>query len=257
MKTLIKILCLSAFLFAEDIYPYFSEPVKQLEFEERKVNIIEIEEKEMIISGGSQFNFWYLIDQNQPAIVPGNIKTDYIYKYKFEIKHNNKLLSEIQLLELIGLNDRANEIRNTYKKQMDDYNNAISDNQPYIINLKKFDRQKHRIIDYPKANIFLLKYMNKLLIGYSLYSSLYNLDSYNSNEISNDAKEFYKNNMLKSIGLTSLGFFINKKINNKILTVENILNIRKPILIQTLTDQQLKSISESYNRKIYNEILEK
>ena len=42
MKTLIKILCLSSFLFAEDVYPYFSDTIKQLEFEKGKIQIITI-----------------------------------------------------------------------------------------------------------------------------------------------------------------------------------------------------------------------
>ena len=40
MKTLIKILRLSSFLFAEDIYPYFSTPSKQLEFEKKKSELL-------------------------------------------------------------------------------------------------------------------------------------------------------------------------------------------------------------------------
>ena len=84
-----------------------------------------------------------------------------------------------------------------------------------------------------------------------------NFRKYLNVEDGTKAKEHYQNNLLASIFLTTSSIYINKLIDNNIVTVKDILNIEKPILKQTLTDQQLKSISESYNRKIYNEILEK
>ena len=255
MKTLIKILCLSSFLFAEDVYPYFSDPVKQLEFEKEKIQIIDIKEKEMVLSGGSQFNWAYLFNKNQPITAPGDIKTEYIYRYNFEIIKNGENISEIELLIETGLIDEANKIKDDYKNKIDIYETTISNNKPYNIKYKNYDRKKHNMI---MGDInFLLRYSNLILMGIFANSSFYNLNKYLSMYEGTDAKKYYKNNLFKSLALTSLTIFSHKKINNRIVKVKDILNIKKPVLKQTLTNEQLKSISESYNRKLYNEILNK
>ena len=56
-KFIILILIFGA-IYCEDQYPYFTNVEKQLEFEERKIEINEVNEKEMYISGGgSEFNW--------------------------------------------------------------------------------------------------------------------------------------------------------------------------------------------------------
>ena len=124
MKILVKpiaIILLGAYSFAlgQDVYPYFSDSKKQLEFEKKRIFVREVYEKEMILSGGSQMNFLYLLDKNQPIVVPGDIKTSYVYSYSFEMIQNGRQLSEIALLELIGLNDEANELRNDFKSVLE------------------------------------------------------------------------------------------------------------------------------------------
>ena len=102
MKIFIKpiaVILLGAYSFAlgQDVYPYYTDPKKQLKFEKERIFIKEVDEKEIVLSGGSQLNFLYLLDQNQPAIVPGDINSSYIYRYSFEMIQNEKQLSEIEI----------------------------------------------------------------------------------------------------------------------------------------------------------------
>jgi len=132
MKLLYTLIILFAFSFAEDVYPHFSDPSQQFEFEEKKIYINEVDEKEMIISGGSQFNYMSLIDSHQPIIVPAPLKTNYNYTYRVEIKQNNKLLSEFDFLSVIGLNKKAEELLNIQEIN----HNPIKYVNSNLINLK-------------------------------------------------------------------------------------------------------------------------
>ena len=60
----ILFICLYSTILAQDTYPYFSDAKKQLEFEKKRIYINEVNEKEMIISGGSKDNLLRLIDEN-------------------------------------------------------------------------------------------------------------------------------------------------------------------------------------------------
>ncbi len=88
MKLLYTLIILSAFSFAEDIYPNFSIPKKQLQFEKTRIYIKEVSEKEMILGGGgSQFNPLVLFNDmfpdyiQQPTYTQSNLTTQYRYKY--------------------------------------------------------------------------------------------------------------------------------------------------------------------------------
>ena len=72
---------------------------KQLEFEKRRVYITDTEETEQFISSGSSFNFYYLLNKNQPAIVPGKIKTSYEYISIFEIAKGNEQISNLRKMQ--------------------------------------------------------------------------------------------------------------------------------------------------------------
>ena len=55
--------------FGQDVYPYFSDMAKQLEFEKNKIVIFEGGSKQQIISGsGSVFNWLSLINDKEPII---------------------------------------------------------------------------------------------------------------------------------------------------------------------------------------------
>ena len=48
MKKIIAILFLFTFAICQDVYPNFSDPKKQLQFERKRIYIKEVSEKEMI-----------------------------------------------------------------------------------------------------------------------------------------------------------------------------------------------------------------
>ena len=99
MKKLLFILMVGS-LFAQDVYPNFSTPKKQLQFERKRIYTKEVSEKEIILNeGGSQFN---------PRAL------SYRYRYTFEISQNNKLLNELDFLYAVGLNEEAEGIIDDY-----------------------------------------------------------------------------------------------------------------------------------------------
>ena len=134
MKKLILILMVGS-LFAQDVYPNFSTPKKQLQFERKRIYIKEVSEKEMIIGGGGSqfnpralFNEIFLDSMHQPPYTQINFNFQYRYRYTFEISQNNKLLNELDFLYAVGLNevrgkplspasiiDKAKELINEWK----------------------------------------------------------------------------------------------------------------------------------------------
>jgi len=129
MKKYIFILFISLYSFAlcQDAYPYFSDAKKQLEFEKRRVYIKDIEETKQIISGGSTINFAAILDpnSNQPIRMPGNVKTSYEYISIFEITKGNEQISEIEFLELLGLQDEVDRINIKYEHIVDEHNKKM------------------------------------------------------------------------------------------------------------------------------------
>ena len=178
------------FSFADE-YPYFSDPEKQLKFEEKRIYIEEVSESQMVVSGGSEFNFLYLLDSNQPVTIPAPVQTNYNYIYSFEIVQNGKMLSEIDMLKAVGLDDKANELTIEFEELV-----------------KKFK---------------------------NLYSEPY--------KVRDDA-----------LALLALGVGLGSWMLNDLAFTETYHT--PPPYEQKLTNKQLKSIAESYNKRVYNEIKE-
>ncbi len=224
MRYLIGIL-LIALSFSEDFYPFFTNPEKQLEFEENKIYVNETDSKEMILSGGSQFNFAYLIDSSQPLIVPSDIATNYKYIYTFEIKHNGEILNELQLLKLVGLNDKANELETDFKKELENY---------YI----------NRTYTAKKDLTTQAFAIPLLLVGVMM--NIGTLDQIYDSSNNNLGALWH----IFGVGATVVGSFAAKNINYKEYPPI-------PTYQQKYTNEQLQALSESYNLKIYNEIKNK
>ena len=167
MKTLIKILCLSSFLFAEDVYPYLSNPSKQLEFEKIRIYIEEVEEKEMYISGGSQTILLDAYEKKEgftinQQMTTDAIQTDYRYIYNFEIKQNNKVFNELDLLFGIGLTEEAGKIINNYNKKYAIYKEEVNRLETnYKNELMQLEERKYAI-----------GRKNKIVLGLSMIAGL-------------------------------------------------------------------------------------
>ena len=240
MKILIKILCLSSFLFAEDIYPYFSDPAKQLEFEKIRIYVEEVEEKEILISGGAQFNFAYLVDSNQPITIPSPIKTDYKYSYKFEIKQNNQLINEQDFLIGIGLENEAQDILNNQTKMYFD--------KTYNTLATKLDSNYYKII-----NKTINRELDYFWIGYSLFSHIfpYLLDP---SAMKNDTMLTL---MFHGFGFWGMGIIFEKNLNRKYNFTYKQKTLKDFKYNQSLSNEQIISLSESFNKKMYEKIKNK
>ena len=123
MRILISILLLS--ICFSDEYPFFSDIKKQLKFEEKRIYIEEVSERQMVVSGGAEFNFLYLLDSNQPVTIPAPVQTNYNYIYSFEIVQNGKMLSEIDMLKVVGLNDKADELTIQYEELVKEFKKIL------------------------------------------------------------------------------------------------------------------------------------
>ena len=137
-------------IYCEDQYPYFTNVEKQLEFEERKIEINEVNEKEMYISGGgSEFNWLSILNPyldsyaQQPLYLNSDQKTSYRYIYTFEITQNGRIIPELEFLKIVGLQDRFDKIVNEYNAEVDEYNKKIEENKPFVTG-----GYRRKVIDY-------------------------------------------------------------------------------------------------------------
>lgn len=214
---------------AQDIYPFFSDPANQLEFEKKRIYIKEFEnERQLISGGGDEFNPMWLFFNNAPMFKSTPIETSFYYEYTFEIIKNGIVLNEIEFLQFIGLIDLANNILTDYKNKFTQYAvdmNTWNNNQYYI------EEQK---------NIGLMG-AGVLATGMGLIIA--------------SSKNKAKNLGYVLCGAGVLGVIVGSTIPSKIK--HNNPKPIEPVLKQHLTNDQLKSIAESHNRKVFREILEK
>tara|TARA_Y100000814_G_scaffold167793_1_gene122603 strand:- start:1907 stop:2584 length:678 start_codon:yes stop_codon:yes gene_type:complete len=216
----ILFICLYSAILAQDAYPYFSDAKKQLEFEKKRIYINEVNEKEMIISGGSKNNLLRLIDENQPPTVPADIKTTYKYKYIFEMKIDNQIISEIDLLYISGLNDEADKL----KKEYDD---RLATTKPTIKRTPTTSSTIVSVLKWPAG-----------LAALALYGINSGMDSPFDGVIS---------------GALALLTWIGGDILSEKLKAET-PRLIYPAYEQQYSNEQLKSLSEAYNRRLYEEI---
>ena len=135
MHRILLSILITTSLFAEDEYPYFGDMKKQLEFEEEKIIINEVDEKEMYISGGgSKFNWLSILNPvmdsywQEPIYINTDTETSYRYIYTFEIIQNGRKISELEFLKVVGLNERFDKIVAEYNSEVDKYNQIAKNN---------------------------------------------------------------------------------------------------------------------------------
>ena len=231
---LISLFGLMSFSFTQDIYPFFSDPLKQLEFEEKRIYVKEESGERTLISGGDSYTALanplgtIFLEQDPDYIAKNNpIKTEIEYWYNFEIKQNNNLLTEIEFLTIIGLEDKANIIISDFQKLMNEYNNSI---------------------DGEYVEIFKKNEMRAFWFNYAAVSAGCGLLF-----IDIIPKPFF---VLSGLGIL-VGLTQEKGHDDLRLVYTNpeiAGTIPKPILKQILSPEQITSLADSYNRKIYNEI---
>ena len=228
-------------ILAQDTYPYFSDPEKQLLYGNKKIEIVFKESTKQIISGGgSQFNPLYLLKddsflfEDMPMLYNSSVSTSYIYESEFKIFQNNRELSEIDFLEIIGLSDKANSIKAKYKNRMERYYS----NPTY----------EARVEDDSMEGIGVLA----LLCGgiTAVISGLAFIFDSNCDICEPGYQEDRGRMFLWGAGITTFGWYL--LMNPK--TKKVIKNRERPVLKQQLSNTQITDLAESYNRRIFQEI---
>jgi len=264
MKILVKpiaILLLGAYSFAlgQDVYPYFSDPNKQTKFEDEKVYIIEKSGKEQHFSGGDSYtelaNTWgyILLDEDPDYVVKQTpITTYYEYYYEFKIKQGAKELTELEFLLTAGYDAKAKEIYDKYEKKMSLYNTQYATYEKelknYLENNKKIE--KVRLVYYKGNRLFYSFAFIGVLGTISFFTEI-------NRRVNYKQADTYKafGVMLFGIlgGITS---FIVIPTEEKFEedTMSKPSPPSEPRIEQVLSNEQIKSLAESYNRRIYEEI---
>ena len=267
MKKYISIIFIFLYSFAlcQDEYPYFTNVVKQLEFEERKIEINEVNEKEMYISGGgSEFNWLSILNpylgsyDQQPLYLNSNQETNYRYIYTFEISQNGRIISELEFLKVVGLQERFDKVVNDYNTEVDEYNKKVEDNKPYLTD--KYDEWKQvKVGGSPKIGK-ILKYSNYALTGYVGIMGFRSMSTLSALPNDNpDLKSHYTKASIQTPIYLFLFYKFHKWIKNYDWFKYKVKNKmgNPPQLKQTLNPKQLTSIGESYNRTLFDEIRNK
>jgi len=232
-------------ILAQDTYPFFSDPEKQLLFGSKKIEIVFKESTKQIISGGgSQFNPLYFLFEDMPMLYNSPVSTSYIYHSDFKIFQNNRELSEIDFLEIIGLSDKANSIKAKYRNRMEDYYR----NSTYeVIETDVF-------VELFGVTIFATGLLLVVIAGLVIIfdPNPTNLDYKNNYEEVSDTEliQRRKNMFLSGLVMTPLGLYILSYSETKKVTK----NRERPVLKQQLSNTQITDLAESYNRRIYQEI---
>jgi len=241
MKLLYTLIILFAFSFAEDEYPYFSDANKQLQFEEQK-----------IICGFVESNFYSQINIETSSLIvtPGTLpstvqsSTPMLYsgkKSEFEIKRNNKEISELEFLSILELNEKIDEIERVYKQKLNKYNReyAVVKNRN-----KEFETELSltSAINEDFGTQVIIWNVAALFMGivYSL------VDIMEGDPISTVSRGL----VLYPLGIViidiSLGQFFKKEIPKKYP--------KYPELKPQLSQEQIFTLAESYNRNLYKQI---
>jgi len=291
MKKLILLLMVGS-LFAQDVYPNFSTPKKQLQFERKRIYVKEVSEKEMIIGGGgSQFNTLALFNDlfpdylQQPTYTQQNLTTQYKYKYTFEVSQNNRILDEFEFLQTVGLEDEIDRILAPYKESLIQYEKEQSQ---YNEELDKYNKEILPIVEasrdiYKQNKMKRKKNKKKIIIGtIALAATSMSIGIANDTKCENDANcsisSDYKyigsnasqyqtiDNISLLTFLTSLGVGTTLYIlNEKKQYIENpyVFQINNPpsppktpnyVFKQTLSSTQITAIADSYNRQLFKDI---
>lgn len=229
-RYLLTLTIFSTITFSQDVNPFFSDPNQQLEFEQKLIYINEVEDKRQYISGGGDvFNWWSLLLDTEPIYKTAPITTSFYYDYTFEIIRNGIVLNEIEFLQFIGLTDLADNIIKDYQNKFTQYQNDMD----------KWESDKYYYkIEKPNVPLFLGGF-SSAIIGLVI--------------VNNDQES-------ETLGFVFMGCGVAGVVAGLITPQKVRYEYPKPIepvLKQHLTNDQIKSIAESHNRKVFRTILEK
>jgi hypothetical protein len=239
-KKIIAILLLFCYsvLIGQNSYPNFSDPNKQLEFVKKRIYIIEDKGSYPVTSGGGSTtklaNPLYFFTGHEPQYVEKQNPihtTNYQYN-KFRLEQNNKVISEIDLLSLLGLEDERNRISDDFREKLSQYEKEIELISQNPINIRYEDK-----VFFDSHMVF--KSFITIFGGVSTILSL-----------QGGASKAVNTFTILSWAIFIPGAFI--PIKTKIETKNKYP--QKPKMTQTMSNNQIKSLVNTYNLNIYKEI---
>jgi len=246
MKQYAAMLLLSALLLSEEEYPNFSNINKQKQFEREKLSVISsVNKKTMIIEAVIESDYIYLynklIDTSEQKKAKSYKKVSHQYTYTSEIAQNNTVITELELIKLAGLEKQYKETIDAYNDKLSQYNDK---NIAYDIESEKYDLNKHVLTKQKKSNAHSRLFYPLLAVG--SIPMILNKDS------STEIKIGF--GIVSSIGVWGTYRDYKKAAKKKatMLTIINKLDL--PNVQQSLNNESLKSIADSYNRSLYKKI---
>ena len=222
MKRFLPILFFTGLLVGQDtlitisgqLVATFSDPKKQFEFEKKKI---------------------YLNDKES---VP------------FSMERNGIIISELELLSLLSLEEERNEIINIYKQQILEYERKYDEwekNDDFKIEYDTEDPFGHYFGSSELCSMCLLTYtcMSGTIALLEIEEGFY------------QDEEVNMSNIVIHFGVI-LGIYI-YQLTATIKSNERIVWLRgpapkKPKQIQTLSNNQIKGLVNTYNRNLYNQL---
>ena len=239
MQRYLSLLLLVGFAWGQDEYPYFSDMKKQLEFEQKKIIVSDIKESRQIIEGGgSEFNWLSIISEYEPTYKIAPITTEFEYVTIFSIKRNGHIISEIDFLNFVGLNSQADKIIENYRSQLDTYDKSLT-NKKLVFDESNFNFRKNCF--YVLGGV-----------SFAMAVSLNNSGDYKESR-AKPAGIFVPGAIAGGLSLGAIIAAISIKKSDYMKEIK----VPYPVLKSLLTNEQVKSMAEAYNRKLYNDIANK
>jgi len=128
----------------QDVFPYFSDLSKQLEYEEKRIYIEEDKGQKQIVSGGGSkkeiANPWGVILNKEQAdyiSVSEPVTTRYEDYHIFKILQGKREISEFEFMKIIGLGGRVKEAKEQFNAEMKKYKSFNKTSTYYTYETKK------------------------------------------------------------------------------------------------------------------------
>tara|TARA_Y100001970_G_scaffold137457_1_gene169162 strand:+ start:3357 stop:4109 length:753 start_codon:yes stop_codon:yes gene_type:complete len=249
MKYLLSILCLFSFIFAE--YPYFDDINKQLEFEKKKILIIDEKGEELkFFGGGSDLvlanPIGYILGENPSYVAMNNPVQSYTKKWKiFKITVNGKELSEKEFINYIGLKagiKESEENEKVYIKELDNYYSKLY-NEITINKKTKLAKKRPALWHWVGGIAAFIAFME--ILDYDDDDDYWEEYEIESMKKSRNAWTLF----------TIIWYSLGQISVNESFIEKQYPNLQIPQLKRVLTNEQISQLSESYNRSLYDSII--
>jgi hypothetical protein len=246
---LLIILPLSNIL-SQTIFPPFNDTKKQFLFERNRIYINESKGVVPLIYGGASkitlADPLYRAKGNDPQYVSKQapLRSTYKYYHNFSIEYDGKQISELDLLSLIGLEEEKNKIINNFNEKVLEWEKEVSE-------FEKGDQ--FYTTEKKMSPLTSIMGGDEITTEYCLYYPLAFCGSLFT--LSGIIGEGTWGRTPLVWGVISFGILIYDKTTEVIKTEKHKNTPRgKPELRQSLSNNQIKGLVESYNKNLYNKI---